>query len=237
MIDVEGLVISYNEGAVKAVKGVDLHVRGGEVLGLLGGNGAGKTSTLRAIASVIPPTSGSIWVAGHNLSDPAGAESARSVLGYCPDTAGVIRQGTVREHIGVALGLRGRAGDWSHAMALLEQFGLLEVLDRETAGFSHGMSRRLSVMLATLTATDALILDEPFDGVDPLGVRATEAVIQAARAGGLAVIVSTHLLHLLARVTDRICVMVDGKIVDDAPSSDFSGEAGDLRYESLLAGA
>lgn len=235
LVDVRSLEISYGDTEpVRAVKGIDLQVHAGEVLGLLGGNGAGKTSTMRAVAGVMPATAGTILIDGHDLSDVAQADYGRTVLGYCPDTAGVIRQGTVREHIGIALGLRDRLTAWPYALDLIDQFGLSHVLDREAMGFSHGMSRRLSVALAALTADKVLILDEPFDGVDPNGVKATEKVIAAAREAGLAVIVSTHMLDLLSSVTDRITVILQGRIVDDAASVFFCGESGKTRYADLL---
>lgn len=228
------LTVQY--GPVTAVRDLNLSVNSGQVLGLLGGNGAGKSSTLRAIASVNPPTSGLLSIDGHDLSDPKQAEIARKVIGYCPDVGGLIRQSTVREHIGITLASRGRLEDWPYAMQLLEEFGLLSVLDRETHGFSHGMSRRLSVLLAALAAKRVLILDEPFDGVDPLGVNATRAVIKRAKDAGLAVLVSTHLLRLLTLVSDDIAVMVAGNVVEEREASVFAQPDGEQHYESLLRG-
>lgn len=234
IIQARDLCVQY--GAVTAVRNLNLEVKPGQVLGLLGGNGAGKSSTLRALAAVNPPTSGVLTIDGLDLSDPAQAEVVRRVIGYCPDVGGLIRQSTVREHIGITLASRGRLEDWPHALQLLDEFGLKEVLDRETHGFSHGMSRRLSVLLAALSAQRVLILDEPFDGVDPLGVQATRDVIRRARSAGLAVLVSTHLLRLLTMVSDDIAVMVAGTVVETAPAEEFSGKTGEERYEALLRG-
>lgn len=234
LVQIRNLRITYLQGALAAVDSIDLEVQAGEVLGLAGGNGAGKTSTLRTLAGIQPASSGLVRVAGFDLSDPASADLARAIVGYCPDTGGLIRQATVREHIGIALALRGRTTDWAYALELVELFNLTSVLDRPTAGFSHGMSRRVSVMLAALTAERVLILDEPFDGVDPRGVQATKTVIQRAKQAGLAVIVSTHLLELLVSVADRITVMVEGHIVEDSDSSHFAGRRGQSRYDSLL---
>lgn len=228
----DDLVISYAE--VRAVRGASFEACPGEVVGLLGGNGAGKSSTLRALAGVNPPTAGRLLIDGHDMSRPSEAEQARAVLGYTPDVGGLIRQATVREHLALALGSRGRLDEMPYALTLIEEFRLSEVLDRETSGFSHGMSRRLSVALAALTATKVLALDEPFDGVDPLGVHATEAVISRARDAGLAVLVSTHLLPLLVGVSDRILVMREGVIVETGPALQYAGDVGAERYESLL---
>lgn len=234
MIDIKDLVISYNEGAVTAVDELTLQVPAGQVLGVLGGNGAGKTSTMRVLAGIQPPSDGVVLLNGLNLSVIKEAEQARTILGYCPDTGGLVRQATVREHVAMALALRDKTDAWPYALTLLEKFGLDHVLDRPTSGFSHGMSRRLSVVLAALTAEKVLILDEPFDGVDPTGVAATEELIANAKNAGLAVVISTHLLSLLARVSDRIVVMVEGRLVDDAPAAEFAGETGAQRYASQL---
>lgn len=232
VIRVDDLVIRY--GDVSAVNGITWQVERGEVVGLLGGNGAGKSSTLRALAGINPPTSGVLKIAGHDLGTAVGTEDARHVLGYCPDVGGLLRQSTVREHVALALTLHGRTDQWPAAMNLVERFDLLRVFDRVTQGFSHGMSRRLSVMLATLCATDVLILDEPFDGVDPTGVDVTLEVINEARNSGLGIVVSTHLLDLIAKASDRVVVLNLGNIVDEGPSHYFAGDIGRDRYAGLL---
>lgn len=237
LVQISDLRITYLQGALAAVDSLSLDVKAGEVLGLAGGNGAGKTSTLKTVAGIQPASSGVVQIAGFDLRSPDAADRARSVVGYCPDTGGLIRQATVREHVGIALALRGRLKDWAYALELVELFNLTSVLDRPTAGFSHGMSRRVSVMLAALTAEKVLILDEPFDGVDPRGVSATKTVIKRAQDSGLAVIVSTHLLELLVSVADRIAVMVEGKLVEESEASRFAGPSGQSHYNELLSPA
>lgn len=232
VVEAENLTVSY--GSVLAVDGISFTAEPGRVLGFLGGNGAGKSSTLKAVSGVNPPTSGNLTVAGYAMGNAAQAEQARSVIGYTPDVGGLIRQATVREHLHLALACRGRNADMGYALTLVDEFGLTHVLDRETAGFSHGMSRRLSVLLAALTATHLLALDEPFDGVDPLGVEATMAVIDRARQHGLAVLISTHLLPLLVQCSDDIAVMRHGHIVETSPAAAYDGTTGRQHYEDLL---
>lgn len=234
MIELDGVTIRY--GNVVAVDSLTLSVPRGTIMGMLGGNGAGKSSTLRAVAGVNAHTSGRLVVSGHDMSTPAGAEAGRDVIGYCPDIGGLMTQATPREHVGVVLSLRGRLDLWPHALNLVERFGLSHVLDRPAGTFSHGMARRLSVLVAVLSATDALILDEPFDGVDPTGVDTTMDAIREAADAGLSVMVSTHLLPLLVEATDQIAVMVKGELVSLSPSEKFSGDEGARRYRDLLAG-
>lgn len=237
IIEANNLTVAYDEGKVVAVDAIGLTVTPGEVVGVLGGNGAGKTSTLRTFSGVNPPHSGSLIVAGFDMTKPREADEARKVVGYCPDVGGLVRQATVREHIGLALALRGKLSEWGAALQLVEEFNLSYVLDREAGGFSHGMSRRLSVVLAALTAQSVLVLDEPFDGVDPMGVEATERVIRRAKEAGVGVVVSTHLLPLLTKVSERVLVMSYGNIVAEEDVSMFAGEAGELRYQSILRDA
>jgi ABC-2 type transport system ATP-binding protein len=217
-----------------AVHSLDLAVQPGAAVALIGRNGAGKSTTLRVLAGVLPPSSGRVRVAGIDVArDPA---AAKAQIGYCPDVGGLIPRATPWEHLELAARLRGLAPDWRvRAAELLDRFDLTGAAHRLTAGFSHGMSRRLSVVLAALHEPTVLLLDEPFDGVDPLGVDATLEVITQARAGGTAVIVSTHLLPLAVAACGEIVVLRGGRIVGAAPSSDLAGEAGARRYRALLS--
>ena len=104
-----------------------------------------------------------------------------------------------------------------------------------TAGFSHGMGRRMSVLLAAFHRPALMLLDEPFDGVDPLGVDATLEVIRELRDGGTAVLLSTHLLHLAVAACDEAVVLRGGRVVAAAPAADLSGDAGRDRYRALIA--
>jgi ABC-2 type transport system ATP-binding protein len=232
VVQITDLTIRYRE--VIAVDQISLTVAAGQVMGLLGGNGAGKSSTLRAVAGVNPPSSGELVVAGFNMADPHQVEKARQAVGYCPDVGGLIPAATPREHIAATLAFRGLTHLWPQAYDLLEQFELARALDKLTGGFSHGMARRLSVVLATLTAEQVLILDEPFDGVDPGGVDVTLEVIKSAQADGLAVIISSHMLDLIVRSCDSISVMTTGKLVATGPAEQFGGQLGHRRYQQLL---
>jgi ABC-2 type transport system ATP-binding protein len=233
VVEVRSLRVAFGE--VIAVDDLELTVRSGASVALVGRNGAGKSTTLRAIAGVVPPSAGDIAVAGVEVAaDPIGA---RAKVGYCPDVGGLIPRATPWEHLLLAARLRGLpAGSWERrAEDLLDRFELRDAADRVTAGFSHGMGRRMSVVLAAFVEPDALLLDEPFDGVDPLGVEATMGVIAEARARGAAVIVSTHLLPLAVQACDEVLVLRQGRVVSASPAEEMAGETGAARYRSLLA--
>jgi ABC-2 type transport system ATP-binding protein len=126
------------------------------------------------------------------------------------------------------------AGWEQRARDLLERFELGGATHRVTAGFSHGMGRRLSVVLAAFHEPPLLLLDEPFDGVDPLGVEATLDVVREARLGGGAVVVSTHLLSLAVEACDEAVVLRAGRVVAAAPAAELAGDDGARRYRALL---
>ena len=230
-VDVRGLGVSF--GAVTAVDDLDLRVTSGGAVALVGRNGAGKSTTLRVLGGVLPPTRGTVMVAGIDAAHEP--RTAREAVGYCPDVGGLIPRATPWEHLQLAARLRGLPRGWEErARDLLEQFDLAGATDRVTSGFSHGMGRRLSVLLAAFHEPAVLLLDEPFDGVDPLGVEATLEEIRRARLRGAAVLVSTHLLDLAVTACDEAVVLRAGRVVAAAPAVELSGEAGAARYRELL---
>jgi ABC-2 type transport system ATP-binding protein len=232
LVDVRGLTVAF--GSVVAVRGFDLTLPGGASVALIGRNGAGKSTTLRVLAGVLPPTSGEVRVAGVDVG--RSPSEAKRRVGYCPDVGGLIPRATPWEHLQLAATLREMDGSWpERAHDLLRRFDLSTAADRVTAGFSHGMGRRMSVLLAAFHRPDVLLLDEPFDGVDPLGVEATMEVIREARLAGSAVLVSTHLLDLAVEACAEAVVLRQGAVVAAAPSGELAGEVGAARYRSLLS--
>jgi ABC-2 type transport system ATP-binding protein len=226
-----GLVVDFGE--VRAVGGFDLSVAAGASVALVGRNGAGKSTTMRVLAGVLPPSAGRVEVAGIDAAtDPSGV---RAAVGYCPDVGGLIPRATPWEHLQLAARLRGMTGWQQRAGELLERFDLGGAADRVTAGFSHGMSRRLSVVLAAFHSPRLLLLDEPFDGVDPLGVDATLEVVRDALDDGAAVLVSTHLLELAVQACEEAVVLKGGRVVGAAPAAELTGADGGLRYRALIS--
>jgi ABC-2 type transport system ATP-binding protein len=232
VVEVRGLTVAF--GPVLAVAGFDLTLPAGASVALVGRNGAGKSTTLRVLAGVLPPTAGTVQVGGVDaVRDPS---AAKARVGYCPDVGGLVPRATPWEHLQLAATLRGMPDGWQqHGRDLLDRFDLGNEADRITAGFSHGMGRRMSVVLAAFHSPEVLLLDEPFDGVDPLGVDATMTVIRELRMAGSAVLVSTHLLDLAVQACEEAVVLRQGVVVAAAPASELAGVAGAARYRSLLS--
>ena len=219
-------------GSVEAVRGIDVAAYAGRATALLGRNGAGKSTTMRVLAGVIPPTSGEVIVDGIDVrSDPL---TAKRAIGYCPDVGGLVPRATPWEHLQLAARLRRMEGWETRAQDLLERFELGDAAHRVTGGFSHGMGRRLSVVLAAFHRPGVLLLDEPFDGVDPVGVEATQRVIDDAKARGAAVLISTHLRDLAMEACEDALVLRGGSAVAAMDADALVGEAGARAYRALL---
>src|SRR6476469_4882209 len=181
LVEVQSLHVRF--GQVDAVRGISFTVGPGAATALLGRNGAGKSTTMRVLAGVIPPTDGLVSVLGHDLRTDVLA--VKRLTGHWPDVGGLVPRATPWEHLQLAARLRRMGPDWpARAHDLLGRFDLLGAADRVTSGFSHGMSRRMSVVLAAFHEPPVLLLDEPFDGVDPLGVDATMWVVREATDAG-----------------------------------------------------
>jgi len=230
-VDVRGLHVRFGE--VEAVNGVDLAAYAGHSTALLGRNGAGKSTTMRVIAGVVPPTQGRVTVVGHDVrAEPLEVKRA---VGYCPDVGGLVPRATPWEHLQLSARLRRMDTGWEdRARDLLERFELGDVAHRVTSGFSHGMGRRLSVVLAAFHEPQVLLLDEPFDGVDPIGVEATLEVVHDARARGACVLVSTHLRELAIEACSSVLVLRGGARVATVTAHDMAGEEGARAYRGLL---
>jgi ABC-2 type transport system ATP-binding protein len=230
LVEVQSLHVRF--GQVDAVRGISFTVGPGAATALLGRNGAGKSTTMRVLAGVIPPTDGLVSVLGHDLRTEVLA--VKRLTGYCPDVGGLVPRATPWEHLQLAARLRRLTGWEDRARELLERFDLGAAAHRVTAGFSHGMGRRMSVILAAFHEPQVLLLDEPFDGVDPLGVEATMDVVADARARGAAVLVSTHLRELAVEVCQDAIVLRGGSAVAELPAQEMTGERGAGVYRALL---
>src|SRR5690348_5757229 len=206
MIAVHDLKKLYGE--FTAVDSMTFDVGPGEILGLVGPNGAGKTTTLRCIAGIIAPSGGTIAIAGHDIQSD-GVEAKRA-LAFIPDEPHLFEYLTVEEHLRFTAKLYGVADVEAHIGPLLAE---LELLDKRTAlpaELSRGMRQKLAIACGLLHQPRALILDEPLTGLDPGGMRKMKNTIAARAKAGSAVILSSHLLHLVEELCTKLLVMRKG---------------------------
>lgn len=209
MIDVAAYTKLY--GNTVAVQSLSFHVAPGDVLGLVGPNGAGKTTTLRALAGILQPTSGRIQVAGIDLqADPVGAKSR---LAFIPDEPQLFDYLTVAEHLQFVARLYGVRDAGPRIPALLEELELTAKRDALPTELSRGMKQKLAIACGLLHRPAALLLDEPLTGLDPVGIRRMKETITARAREGTAVVLSSHLLHLVEELCTRLLVIRRGQMV------------------------
>jgi ABC-2 type transport system ATP-binding protein len=227
MIEVDALTKRY--GAFTAVSGLSFSVRPGEVLGLVGPNGAGKTSTLRCLAGIIPCTSGSVRIAGNDLAaDPVAAKRA---LAFFPDEPRLFEYLTVRQHLAFVARIYKVVGYESLAQQLLEELELAGKADVLPGELSRGMKQKLVIACGLLHSPTVMFFDEPLTGLDPLGIRRMKDSIVRRAQGGAAVVLSSHLLHLLEEVCTHVLILKQGVKVADGTLAEVAakfsnGEAG-----------
>ncbi len=211
MIEVSGLRKQY--GDFVAVQDLSFSVRPGEVLGLVGPNGAGKTTTLRSIAGIIPPSAGKVTIAGHNLqADPVAAKRA---LAFFPDEPRLFDYLTVRQHLAFVARVYGVTSHEAIAGPLLDEFEIADKADELPAALSRGMKQKLAIACGLLHAPSVMFFDEPLTGLDPLGIRRMKnSIVQRARAGA-AIVLSSHLLHMLEEVCTHVLILKRGNKIAD----------------------
>jgi ABC-2 type transport system ATP-binding protein len=206
---IEVLNLRKDYGEKQAVRGISFEVAPGEILGLVGPNGAGKTTTLRCLAGILPPTVGLVKIAGHDLrNDPMPAKRA---LAYIPDDPRLFDNLTVEDHLRFFARLYGTLDGEERIPRLLEQYELRDKADELPGALSRGMKQKLSFACAFLHDPKAILLDEPLTGLDPIAIRkAKDAIVERSREGA-AIIVSSHLLHLVEEIAHRVLVILNGR--------------------------
>jgi len=209
MIEVEGLEKLY--GDFPAVRGLSFRVQPGEVLGLVGPNGAGKTTTIRSIAGIIIPSQGRIRIGGHDLGRDAVA--AKSLLAFIPDEPHLFDYLTVEEHLRFVGRLYQVADVDARIPGVLEELELESKRNALPGELSRGMKQKLAIACGLLHEPRALLLDEPLTGLDPVGIRRMKSTIVRRAEAGAAVILSSHLLHLVEEICTRVLVMQAGQSV------------------------
>ncbi|HEY0545506.1 MAG TPA: ABC transporter ATP-binding protein [Pyrinomonadaceae bacterium] len=211
-VRVRGLAKRYKDGT-EANRGIDLDVRRGEVVTILGPNGAGKTTFLRQLTTELMPTGGSISVFGVDvIKEPL---RAKRVMGITPQEAGVFEALTVREHFEFFARFKNLSKRVARAAAheVIAELGLVAETNKPVGNLSGGQRRRILIGLALLGRPPLLVLDEPTTGLDPASRHAVWKVIRRAVAEGATVILSTHYIEEAERLSNRIGIIVAGRLI------------------------
>ncbi|MEX0876561.1 MAG: ABC transporter ATP-binding protein [Phycisphaerales bacterium] len=209
VIDVTGVQKMYRR-RVHALRGVDLKVHSGEIFGLLGPNGAGKSTLVKVLLTVIRPTKCTGSLLGHKIGD----KSALREVGYLPEHHNFPRYLTSRQllrHFGAMAGVDRQARN-RRADELLEIVGMSEWATHKLGSYSKGMRQRVGLAQALMNDPKLVVLDEPTDGVDPIGRKDIREILLRLKSEGRSVFLNSHLLSELEMVCDRVAIMVHGLV-------------------------
>jgi ABC-2 type transport system ATP-binding protein len=220
-ICVEHLTRVY--GDFTAVDDLSFDVGSGEIVGLIGPNGAGKTTTLRSLAGILRPTSGRVRIEGHDLvDDPL---EAKRRLAFMPDEPHLFEYLTVDEHLRLVARLYGVDEFERRARTLLEE---LELIGKERSlpgELSRGMRQKVVIACGLVRDAPVLLFDEPLTGLDPIGIRRMRETILARGRAGAAIMVSSHLLHLVEEICTRVIIMDRGRKIADGTVAELASRA------------
>jgi len=208
-IDLTNVDKVYN-GKIHALRGIEMRVRTGEIFGLLGPNGAGKSTLVKILLTVIRPTTAD----GHMLGRPIGHKPTLARVGYLPEHhrfPEYLTGGQVLDFYGALSGVPA-AVRRSRSAELLELVGMTAWARTKVKQYSKGMRQRIGIAQALMNDPDLVVLDEPTDGVDPVGRKEIRAVLTQIKARGKTVFLNSHLLSELEMVCDRVAILVQGKV-------------------------
>lgn len=219
-------------GDLTAVDGVSLDVPDGRLTGFVGGNGAGKTTTMRMICGVLAVHDGRVLWDGRDIT-----AADRRRIGYMPEERGLYPKQPVLDQLVHLSRLRGTAPATarSSALALLERFGLADRANERVEKLSLGNQQRVQIVAALTSSPLALILDEPFSGLDPDAVESMADVLREQARGGVPVLFSSHQLDLVDRLCDRLVIMARGRVVAQGTSEELRRTASP-RYRLVVTG-
>jgi len=220
-ISVEHLRREY--GAFIAVDDLSFAVQTGEIVGLIGPNGAGKTTTLRSLAGILRPTSGRVAIDGHDIVDQS--IEAKRRLAFMPDEPHLFEYLTVEEHLRLVGRLYGITDVDARARPLLDELQLAGKEKSLPGELSRGMRQKVVIACGLVRDATTLLFDEPLTGLDPIGIRRMRETIVARAGAGAAILLSSHLLHLVEEVCSRVIIMAGGKKVADGTFAELLSRA------------
>ncbi|MFO0889569.1 MAG: ABC transporter ATP-binding protein [Isosphaeraceae bacterium] len=209
MIELRGVTKHF--GSKRAVDGLDLTVRAGELFAFLGPNGAGKTTTIKMICGLLTPTAGSVCVGGHGAS----TKEARQLLGFVPDQPYLYDKLTGREFLRFVVEMYGmeRHRAAGRIDELIDTFEMADFIDELCESYSQGMKQRVVFASALVHSPRVLVVDEPLVGLDPRSARIVKNLFVNQARSGVAVLMSIHLLSIAEELADRIGIVDRGRMI------------------------
>lgn len=226
-ISAEGLTRRY--GVHTAVDNVNLQVEQGEIFGFLGPNGAGKTTTIMMLLGILPPTSGSVQVLGHEMGE--GALELKTRVGVVSEHQSLYGEMTAEQYMGFFADMYAVPDTARRIGELLGALDLAARRHSRVKEFSRGMQQKLALARALLHSPDLLIMDEPASGLDPYGISQVRELIYAQKRAGKTVFLSSHILSEIEQTADRVAIIALGAVVAQGTVAEVRGKlAPDERY-------
>ena len=210
-------------GSFTAVADLSFTVASGEIVGLIGPNGAGKTTTLRSLAGILRPTSGRVRIDDYDLIEHP--LEAKRCLAFMPDEPHLFEYLTVMEHLRLVARLYGVTDVVDRAAALVDELQLTGKEQALPGELSRGMRQKVVIACGLVRNATTLLFDEPLTGLDPIGIRRMRSTIVARARAGAAILLSSHLLHLVEEVCSRVIIMDRGRKIADGTVSELAARA------------
>ena len=230
VIDVQDFHKSYR--GTPAVHGISFRVAPGQITGVIGPNGAGKSTTMRTLSGIIPPTHGSLTVAGYNVETHPVQVKQR--LAYVPDDPRLFPHLTVDDHLAFTAAAYQVSEPEQKALRLLEQFELSDQRRTAAKDLSRGMRQKLAICCAYLYDPVVLLFDEPLTGLDPNGIRTLKQSILDRAAEGAGVLISSHLLAMVEDICEQILLLDRGKQLFCGTTGQLHRQFGDRQHQTSL---
>ena len=223
-------------GTSKALDNINLEIKSGQVFGILGPNGSGKTTFLKIIAGVLEATSGSVFI--NDLNTSKDRDMVKKIVGYVPETPTLYESLTPREFLNFVASVRGinenkfkeRAENFCNA------FGLKDNLDEPIGSLSFGTKQKVAVIGAMLHDPEVLVLDEAMNGLDPKSSKILKTLLKDFAARGRCVIFSTHIMEVAEDLCDRLAILYKGKIISEGTLQDLKSGSKEQNLEDIFLG-
>ncbi|MEG2788054.1 MAG: ABC transporter ATP-binding protein [Romboutsia sp.] len=213
IIEIKDLKMNYGDKEV--LKGINLDIYKGNIIGYIGSNGAGKSTTIKILLGLVKGYSGNVSIFGKNIEDEE--NEYKEKIGYVPEIAKLYESLTAREYLtftGQIYGLEYEKSD-EKALNLMEVLGIGEAYNSRLASFSKGMKQKVVIISALLHNPDILFLDEPLSGLDANSVLLIKEILQKLKEDGKTIFYSSHIMEVVEKLSDRIILLNEGNIVAD----------------------
>ncbi|MEF2968290.1 ABC transporter ATP-binding protein [Paenibacillus sp. M1] len=232
VITVRDLRMKFGDRYV--LNGIDLEAYPGQIIGYIGPNGAGKSTTVKIMLGLVEGYTGEVSVLGASPSD--GSVEYKKRIGYVPEVADIYDTLTAREYLTFIGELYGVPADEAESKAyrLMERFGLKEVFDVRIATFSKGMKQKVLLISSLLHNPDILFLDEPLSGLDANSVMVVKEVLALLAAQGKTIFYSSHIMDVVEKISHRIILLADGRIVADGSFEQLKGQVSGGSLEQIF---